>query len=230
MKKLHIKVLFSLFSVLLIFGGISFLFAENLVIFRLLGTHLNLGMGKETNLSPSQPAFSSILSLQQELKNQTTSSLIDQLDAVRTEKERSLVLEKYLSSAQHLLSTSTNLTQQEDATIEEYSRKIKDCETPINKLNVDFTAAVQRYDFTASRALSQEIATLRSCIAENTVYYKEHLVYRDSTLSFQTTLQKRVDYLTTNKEKIITYYDILKPQLLKELYDISQTLEVNFGG
>ena len=97
-------------------------------------------------------------------------------------------------------------------------------------MNADFTAAVQSYDFRSARSLAQQIASQRACIAENTVYYTEHLLYRDTTLSLQTTLQKRVEYLTLHKENIIAYYDVLKPQLLKELYDISQTLEVNFNG
>jgi hypothetical protein len=38
-------------------------------------------------------------------------------------------------------------------------------------------------------------------------------------------LQKKVEYLTENREKIAKYYEILKPDLLKELYDISKVVE-----
>ncbi|MDR0607966.1 MAG: hypothetical protein LBG52_06605 [Candidatus Peribacteria bacterium] len=46
--------------------------------------------------------------------------------------------------------------------------------------------------------------------------------------ALQAVLQKRVEYVETNQDKIVRYYEILKPQLLKELYAISQTLEENF--
>ena len=240
MKKLFMKTTFCLLSALLFFTGIPFLFAENLVIWRLLGTHLHLGMMKgdptsstsssSSSSSSFQSSFPHILALQQELKKQTTSNLIEQLDYANSESARAVILENYLSSSSQLLSTTQMFIEQESRAIEEYIMTINTCESPIKRLNDDFTLAVQQYDFTTAHSLSQQVASLRVCIAENTVYYKEHLLYRDSTLSLQTTLQKRVDYLTTHKANIITYYDMLKPQLLKELYDISQTLEVNFSG
>jgi hypothetical protein len=41
-------------------------------------------------------------------------------------------------------------------------------------------------------------------------------------------MQKKANYLSENKYKIAKYYEILKPDLLKELYEISKTVEANF--
>jgi hypothetical protein len=212
----------------------SSLFATNLVIRNLLGTHLNIGMDdhrdddKEKSSSPQ--TFSDILFLQQELKKQNTYDLLGTLDFATTEPARLVILQNYLTASQQLLQESQPFLEQEKVLIEQYSKKIQDCEQPIKQENASFTTAVQRYDFASAQRLSQHIAELRGCIAENTVYYKEHVLYRDTTLPLQTTLQKKIDYLTTNKERIARYYEMLKPQLLQDLYAISRTLEVNYAG
>jgi hypothetical protein len=64
-------------------------------------------------------------------------------------------------------------------------------------------------------------------VAENQVYARAHSSYASSANSLNS-LQKKADYLSTNKEKIAKYYEILKSDLLKELLDISKTVENNF--
>jgi hypothetical protein len=83
---------------------------------------------------------------------------------------------------------------------------------------------VKTYNYDRAEAISQEIAELRACVARNEVYAKAHASYASSSKSLNT-LQKRADYLSKNREKIAKYYEILKPDLLKELYDISKTVE-----
>jgi hypothetical protein len=61
-------------------------------------------------------------------------------------------------------------------------------------------------------------------VARNEVYSKAHASYASSSKSLNT-LQKKVDYLSENREKVAKYYEILKPDLLKELYDFSKTVE-----
>jgi hypothetical protein len=83
---------------------------------------------------------------------------------------------------------------------------------------------VQRFDIVASERVARSIAELRACMAENEVYYKEHLSYREGLSGVQAILQKKVEYLLANEEKIVKYYDMLKPQLLQELYEISKKI------
>ena len=73
----------------------------------------------------------------------------------------------------------------------------------------------------------EEIADLRACVAKNQVYAKAHTSYASISNSADN-LQKRADYLRENREKIAKYYEILKPDLLKELYNISQRINANF--
>jgi hypothetical protein len=65
---------------------------------------------------------------------------------------------------------------------------------------------------------------LRACVAKNEVFAKAHASYASSSKSLSV-LQKRVEYLSKNRQKIAKYYEILKPDLLEELYDISKTVE-----
>jgi hypothetical protein len=83
---------------------------------------------------------------------------------------------------------------------------------------------VKNYNYDKAEKIAGEIAELRACVARNEVFAKAHASYASASKS-STTLQKRVDYLSQNREKIAKYYEILKPDLLKELYDISKTVE-----
>jgi hypothetical protein len=65
---------------------------------------------------------------------------------------------------------------------------------------------------------------LRACVARNEVYAKAHASYASTSKSLKT-LQKRADYLSQNRVKIAKYYEILKPDLLKELYNISKEVK-----
>jgi hypothetical protein len=105
---------------------------------------------------------------------------------------------------------------------------MQDCETPIKQYNTEYSSAVQSYQYALSQQIAQKIAVLRACIAEQGVYYKVHGGFRDNLTALQTLLQKKIDYLMMHEEKIISYYDMLKPQLLQELYDLSRVLEVNY--
>ena len=62
------------------------------------------------------------------------------------------------------------------------------------------------------------------------MYLKGYSLYRDTTLSQQKGLMKKIDYLNLNTYDIIKYYELLKPQLLKDLYTISMTFSTNYSG
>jgi hypothetical protein len=86
---------------------------------------------------------------------------------------------------------------------------------------------VKNYNYEKAESIAKEIAELRACVARNEVYAKAHASYASSS-KLLNTIQKRAEYLSKNREKIAKYYEILKPDLLKELYDISKTVESNF--
>ncbi|MBO7094862.1 hypothetical protein J6V86_01435 [bacterium] len=86
---------------------------------------------------------------------------------------------------------------------------------------------MKNFNYDKAESIAKEIAELRACIARNQVYAKAHESYLSSSKSLNS-LQKKIDYLSKNREKIAKYYEILKPDLLKELYDISKTVESNF--
>ena len=115
----------------------------------------------------------------------------------------------------------------EKSQIDYYNSEAQKCEAPIKSKNSEFTDAVMSYNYEKAEAIAKEIAELRACVARNEVYARAHATYASATNSSSSS-QKKADYLSANKEKIAKYYEILKPDLLKELYDISKTVENNF--
>lgn len=178
---------------------------------------------------PSSQSFASRGEVQQALKQQISYDLLSALDRATTASARAIVLSTYLTTVHSLLSEAQHFIDRENDRLAYYTSQIQECEAPISQYNADFVLASQQDDVTLLEQLVQKVAPLRACIAENGVYYRAHLLYRDKLVASQTTLQKKGDYLRANEEKIIKYYDMLKPQLLQELYEVSKVLEVNYS-
>ena len=213
-------------SLLLSFS--SFSFASNFSVWDLFGEHIAIGLSQKNVVNSPFQQVSNILEMQEEIKNQISYNILRDLDIATTNIARSVVITNYLSHSRQLLQLSQSFLDKEEQLIREYSQMIKDCEKPIEQYNVDFSREVRNFNYTLAQKISTQIASLRVCIAENTVFYRERLLYRDTLVSLKASLEKRVSYLEANQDKIANYYGMLKPQLLKELYDVSQTLQVNF--
>ena len=134
------------------------------------------------------------------------------------------IIDQYIASLNTTISNVKNLWIYEQSQVDYYNNEAKKCEDPIKSKNSEFSSAVKNYNYSRAESIAKEIAELRACVARNEVYAKAHASYASSSKSL-TTLQKRVEYLSKNREKIAKYYEILKPDLLKELYDISKTVE-----
>jgi hypothetical protein len=134
------------------------------------------------------------------------------------------VIDQYIVSLNSTVSNWKNLWNYEQSQVDYYNNEAKKCENPIKSKNSEFSDAVKNYNYDRAEAIAKEIAELRACVAKNEVYAKAHASYASSSKSLNI-LQKRVDYLSKNKEKIAKYYEILKPDLLKELYDISKEVK-----
>lgn len=156
--------------------------------------------------------------------NQNQFDLVSELDKAKTEQERLRIIDQYIASLKNSIANGKSLGNYEQSQVDYYNNEAKKCEAPIKWKNSEFSNAVKSYNYDKAETIAKEIAELRACIARNEVYAKAHASYASSSKSLNT-LQKRVDYLSKNREKIAKYYEILKPDLLKELYDISKTVE-----
>lgn len=222
-----IKLLWiSLFIIWFLF---NFSEAKNLFVWSLLGTQIEIWLWQRSNV----PSYSELwewgnaLTVYQENKYLYKYDLISELDKASTEEERLQILDQYISYLSSATSNSSQMYNYERWEVEKYKKAAKECEAPIKQKNKDFSAAINSYDYERAEAISQEIADLRACIAKNEVYAKAHSAYASSIWSTKS-MQKKAEYLSENKYKIAKYYDILKPDLLKELYNISKTVEANF--
>ena len=164
------------------------------------------------------------LALLQETSNQNKFDLVSELDKAKTEQERLKIIDQYIYSMNSTILNGQSLWDYEQSQVDYYNNEAKKCEDPIKSKNSEFSNAVKNYDYEKAERISKEIAELRACVARNQVYSKAHASYASSSKSLKT-LQKKVDYLSENREKIAKYYEILKPDLLKELYDISKEVK-----
>lgn len=204
----------------------SFSYAgENTLVWRLLWTQLEIWLNQRSNIWEFKDwrAWNSLI-LQQEVGNQNRFDLISALDKAKTEQERLKIIDQYIVSLNSTVSNWKNLWNYEQSQVDYYNNEAKKCENPIKSKNSEFSDAVKNYNYDRAEAIAKEIAELRACVARNEVYAKAHASYASSSKSLNT-LQKRADYLSKNREKIAKYYEILKPDLLKELYDISKEVK-----
>ena len=209
---------------ILLYWNFSFS-AWNTLVWNILWTQLEIWLNQRSNVWEFRDwRAENSLVLQQEIWNQNRFDLISQLDKAKTEQERLKIIDQYIISLNNTISNGRNLWNYEQSQVDYYNNEAKKCETPIKAKNSEFSEAVKNYNYEKAESISKEIAELRACVARNEVYAKAHASYASSSKSL-TTLQKRVEYLSKNREKIAKYYEILKPDLLKELYDISKTVE-----
>ena len=203
----------------------NFLFAGNPFVRNLLWTQLEIWLSQRSNVWEFRDwrAWNS-LTLQQEIVDQSKFDLISELDKVKTEQERLRIIDQYIISLNNTVSNWKNLWNYEQSQVDYYNNEAKKCEDPIKSKNLEFSDAVKSYNYNRAESIAKEIAELRACVARNEVYSKAHASYASSSKSLDS-LQKRIDYLSKNREKIAKYYEILKPDLLKELYDISKEVK-----
>lgn len=222
MKKIKSGLLVVVLGLLLYW---SFSLAGNTFVWRLLGTQLEIWLSQRSSGWELRDwKVWNSLTLQQEASNQGQFDLISELDKAKTEQERLKIIDEYIESLKDTISSGKGLGDYEQSQVDYYNNEAKKCESPIKWKNSEFSEAVKKYNYEKAESIASEIAELRACVARNEVYAKAHASYASSSNSLNT-LQKRVDYLTQNREKIAKYYEILKPDLLKELYDISKTVE-----
>ena len=203
----------------------NFSFAWNTFVRNLLWTQLEIWLNQRSSVWELRDwRAGNSLTLQKEVENQNRFDLISELDKAKTEQERLKIIDQYIVSLNNTISNWKNLWNYEQSQVNYYNNEAKKCEIPIKSKNSEFSDAVKNYNYDRAETIAKEIAELRACVARNEVYAKAHASYASSSKSLNI-LQKRADYLSKNREKIAKYYEVLKPDLLKELYDISKTVK-----
>lgn len=220
----------SIASVLIVWMLIvwNFSFAGNPFVRNLLWTQLEIWLNQRSNIWTFKDWQEwNALSIQQNIYYQDQYDLISELDKCKNEQERLNILNQYIISLSNTVSYWANMYNYEKSQIDYYNNEAQKCETPIKWKNSEFSDAVMNYNYEKAESIAKEIAELRACVAKNEVFVRAHTTYATAANS-SNSLQKKADYLSENKEKIAKYYEILKPDLLRELYDISKTVENNF--
>ena len=224
-RLITITVIF--FSIMLFWT--STLAANNLFMRNLLGTQLEIGVNQRINIWTLRDWSStqSALTIQQEARYLNQYDLISELDKANSENERLKIIDQYIIWLSSAVLDWNKLYEYEQSQITKYNNLAKECESPIKSKNTEFSNAVKSYNYEKAESIANEIAELRACVAKNQVFAKAHASYASAANSLSN-LQKKSKYFFDNKAKIAKYYEILKPDLLKELYDISKTIDTNF--
>ena len=205
-----------------------FSFAGNPFVRNLLWTQLEIWLNQRSNVGKLRWGESkNALLANQESSNLNRYDLISELDKAKDEQERLKVIDNYIVLLKNSVSNGTEMYNYEQSQVNYYNSAAKECEAPIKSKNTEFSEAIKAYNYDKAESVAQEIAELRACVARNEVFAKAHASYA-SAAKWLGSLQSKADYLSKNREKIAKYYEILKPDLLKELYDISKTVENNF--
>lgn len=139
--------------------------------------------------------------------------------------DRETTLENYLIDGENILSSLNYLESSlinEESTI---TSTRNTCEAQLNQANTLYSASINSNDENWFLSSVESAKEARTCIAEQHVNLASLQALRNKRDRYAQIIDARVSYLRNNQELIIRHYDILKPQLLSNLYKISVDLE-----
>lgn len=139
--------------------------------------------------------------------------------------DRETTLENYLIDGENILSSLNYLESSlinEESTI---TSTRNTCEAQLNQANTLYSASINSNDENWFLSSVESAKEARTCIAEQHVNLASLQALRNKRDRYAQIINARVSYLRNNQDLIIRHYDILKPQLLSNLYKISVELE-----
>ena len=139
--------------------------------------------------------------------------------------DRETTLENYLIDGENILSSLNYLESSlinEESTI---TSTRNTCEAQLNQANTLYSTSINSNDENWFLSSVESAKEARTCIAEQHVNLASLQALRNKRDRYAQIINARVSYLRNNQDLIIRHYDILKPQLLSNLYKISVDLE-----
>ncbi|MBF0932268.1 MAG: hypothetical protein HXJ92_02585 [candidate division SR1 bacterium] len=139
--------------------------------------------------------------------------------------DRETTLENYLIDGENILSSLNYLESSlinEESTI---TSTRNTCEAQLNQANTLYSTSINSNDESGFLSSVESAKEARTCIAEQHVNLASLQALRNKRDRYAQIINARVSYLRNNQDLIIRHYDILKPQLLSNLYKISVDLE-----
>ena len=139
--------------------------------------------------------------------------------------DRETILENYLIDGENILSSLNYLESSlinEESTI---TSTRNTCEAQLNQANTLYSTSINNNDENWFLSSVESAKEARTCIAKQHVNLASLQALRNKRDRYAQIINARVSYLRNNQDLIIRHYDILKPQLLSNLYKISVDLE-----
>ena len=139
--------------------------------------------------------------------------------------DRETTLENYLIDGENILSSLNYLESSlinEESTI---TSTRNTCEAQLNQANTLYSTSINSNEENWFLSSVESAKEARTCIAEQHVNLASLQALRNKRDRYAQIINTRVSYLRNNQDLIIRHYDVLKPQLLSNLYKISVDLE-----
>lgn len=140
--------------------------------------------------------------------------------------ERGKYLQNYLLDANMLLQ---GLRFQNNQLVQEIARinTLKSqCENALSQANTQYSEAFKANDELRFLTAVEKGKKARSCIAEYMVDTSALQALHEKAVHYTTLISRRAQYLTQNQNLIIQHYEVLKPQLLRQLQTIATDLQM----
>ncbi|MBB1557029.1 MAG: hypothetical protein HG439_000830 [candidate division SR1 bacterium] len=215
------KISISVFLVL-IFGTWTFSFGS---FISLMEEHFSLARGNQSPTTFSSTAQREKNTDLRFLFAESERFLSQDINLLLGASDRETTLENYLIDGENILSSLNYLESSlinEESTI---TSTRNTCETQLNQANTLYSTSINSNDENGFLSSVESAKEARTCIAEQHVNLASLQALRNKRDRYAQIIDARVSYLRNNQDLIIRHYDILKPQLLSNLYKISVDLE-----
>lgn len=142
-------------------------------------------------------------------------------------QERAKFLAEYLEDGDSLIQA---LSYQESTLNIKQTQLITSkntCSDQLEKANTDYRLALQSNDEMIFTTSTERATQARTCLAHYQVERAALHSLERKRQAYLKLIQARTDYLKKHQQMIVQHYDILDPNLLSELYQISKSLEAS---
>lgn len=158
----------------------------------------------------------------QDSKHFISTDLSTLLSSPKTRESR---LVTYLSMGENILNSLGYQQHLLTLSLQNHDNKLAQCTADLNHANQIFTNSFETNDESLFTQAVQQAQEANSCIGRENTFRHATLFLQKKVQALQKVISLRQAYLEKNKTLIIHHYDILKPSLLSELYNISLSLE-----
>jgi len=160
------------------------------------------------------------------LKDLLTLNIAQEMEMSTNKKE---YLEKYLNDVYKALSNSNQKINELTNEIDKYDSKMQLCIMQKENSDSDFFSSIDTQDDSQMQNAINISKENAKCIWENKVEVNSRKALLTTITYYDNLLQKKYDYILPKKDIIIKHFDLMKDNLLEELFRTREVLLKNYN-